>query len=886
MRLAPAALAAWAAAWTLTGAAAPPRAASSTVVAASAGALLALLTLGWRRLRLASPRGHGEPQPPRGRGERQPPRATAARARPARAVDRWPRILAALAASRRGQAAPRLGWRSGTGAAHVLLALGAVAAVALSAHVDTTTRAPLALLATEHADAVLHGRVVTDPAPASFGTGQRWELAADSLTARAVTTSVRGRIEVTTPTAPPYGARVVVRARLSPARPGDAAAARATGDAAQVTRAPPAVVRVTNAMRAALRDVTADLSPQAQGLVPGIAVGDTSRLPPDLADAFRATGLTHLTAVSGGHFAIVLALVTALAGAVRAPRAARVALVAVVAAAFVLLVRPDPSVQRAAAMCAVTLLGLVLGRPAASVPSLAVCVVALLCADPWLARSFGFALSCAATAGLVLLAPALVRRLTPWLGRAGAFALAVPVAAQAACGPVLVLLSPGLPTTSVLANLLAAPAVAPATLLGLGATVIGPGWPAAARVLAWLAGGATWWIAAVARWCAALPGAALPWPGGPPGAFAMLAATVAAFVLVLRREPAEGWAWTEIGRRTWRRARTSGRATFARCRRGVATHHDRRVATAVCGAALALVLLAVAATTAFVRALPVRGSVPADWQVVACDVGQGDALAVRTGPASAIVVDTGPPGDAAGHCLDRLGVTRVDLLVLTHDHLDHVGGLAGVLAGRRVRAAWVSPLDEPAANARRAAGALEAAGLAPAVPVVGDGGTVGEGPWAVGVRVLGTGTASGSRPAGVASGSAEGDGVNDASLALDLTSRGPGGTIDVVALGDLEEPGQEALLAALRATGPPGVTDGVDVVKVAHHGSASQSAGLARLLHPRVALVSVGAGNTYGHPTDRMLALYAAVGATTVRTDECGSAVLVARHGRLALACG
>lgn len=776
----------------------------------------------------------------------------------------------------------------GSIATQALLVLGTVVAIALSVQLHADRQAGVVALAQQRAEAVFAGRVVSDSRQGAFGAGETWLLDVDAVTARAVTTSTRARVEVTTMApAPPYGARVVVEAGLSPVRPGATQAARASGTVAEVVRAPPAALRTTNAMRSALLDVTADLSPQARGLVPGIAVGDTSRLPEELADAFQVTGLTHLTAVSGGHFAIVLALVTALVGIARAPRWLRVLLVAGIAVGFVLLVRPDPSVQRAAAMCAVALLGITLGRPAASVPPLAAAMIVLLALDPTLARSFGFVLSCAATAGLVLLAPPLMRRLTPWLGRTAAFAVAVPVAAQLACGPVLLLLSPSVPTTSVLANLLAAPAVVPATLLGLAATITAPWAPAFAHALAWLAGSATWWIAAVARWCAGLPGASLPWPGGVPGALALAAATSAGLVLVLRRGPAAGWpiSWTDAGRRRWRAVGREGKAAVARFRFGVATRRDRRLALA----ALAAVALFVAGTTTVVlRAAAPPGDVPTDWQVVACDVGQGDSLVVRTGPAAAIVVDVGPEGDAAGRCLDRLGVTRIDLLVLSHDHLDHVGGLAAVLAGREVDAAWVSPLDEPAANARRLRDELAAAGVTPHVPDVGERGTVGAGPWQVVVDVLGTGVtgAAGAERRAVSSGSAEGDGVNDSSLSVAFTSSGTGGTVEVVALGDLEEPGQDALRASLRSGVPAGVADGVDVVKVAHHGSASQSEGLARLLDPVVALVSVGKDNTYGHPTDRMLDLYEGVGAQVVRTDECDTAVLVVRKGDFALGCG
>jgi competence protein ComEC len=365
---------------------------------------------------------------------------------------------------------------------------------------------------------------------------------------------------------------------------------------------------------------------------------------------------------------------------------------------------------------------------------------------------------------------------------------------------------------------------------------------------------------------------------------ALAGATAAVLVVVLRRPPAEGMplAWTDPVRRRWRSARASGRAAWMRWRRGVPSRRDRRAALVALFATVALIA-ALAGVVA--RLVPRSGPVPADWQVVACDVGQGDSLVIRSGPASAVVVDTGPDG-AAGRCLDTLGVTRVDLLVLSHFHADHVGGLPGVLAGRDVRAAWVSPRSAPAGQARRTLDALDEIGVDAQVPTVGSTGQLADGGWRVTWRVLGTGIGgSGPDASGASEGSDGGDGINDASLGVELVSSSAGGVLDIVALGDLEEPGQDALLAALRAGGPPGVLDGVDVVKVAHHGSASQSRGLAALLSPSIALVSVGAGNTYGHPTDRMLRLYEDVGATVVRTDECGSAVLAVRMGRVGLSC-
>ncbi|MGW8565540.1 ComEC/Rec2 family competence protein [Isoptericola sp. NPDC055881] len=829
LRLVPAALVAWGAAWACTGPAAP------WAQAVSAGALLASVGVGV---------GVG---------------ATLARAvsrtRPPRAV------------------------RSvGTQAVLLLVCL---AAVALSAHVQTARQLPLRELAAQGARAELVGRVASEGRPATFGTGTRWEVSVREISARGTGSDATGLVEVTSDgPAPRYGATVAVAGVLRSLPAGDGPLARLAAAGPVVERAPPhAVLRTTHVLRSALLDVTASLSPQARGLVPGVAVGDTTRVPDDVDQAMRATSLTHITAVSGGHFAIVVATLTLLCALVRAPRGVRVAVVALVAAAFVLLVRPEPSVLRAAWTCAAALLGVALGRPSSGAPALAAAATVLLVVDPWMARSYGFVLSCAATAGLVLLAGPLARRLAPWTGRPLAFALAVPWAAQAACGPVLLLIDPHVPLLSVPANLLATPALVPATVLGLVATLLAPWVPGLASAVAWLAGVATGWIATVATTFAAVPGARLPWPGGLLGAAALALLTATGLALVLRRPPGEGWRreWREAAPRTVRRMR---RGVRRRVRRAM-ERHGRGRASAVAGlAGLAGLALLAALVLTVPRLVAAGHRAPPDWQVVACDVGQGDSLVVRSGPAAAVVVDAGPDGTDAGRCLDRLGVTTVDLLVLSHFHADHVGGLAGVLRGRTVTSALVSRLDAPAAQAAAVRAELAAARVPVRTAAAGDTGTAGQVAWQVLAAAGGSADGRGERAPYGRTGSGEADGANDASVALELrTASG----LDVVALGDLEEPGQESLARTLVGTGRAA---DVDVVKMAHHGSRSQSRALARLLSPRVTLVSVGAGNTYGHPTDDALELYGSVGSALVRTDECGTAALVSRGDEIGLACG
>ncbi|QGQ19002.1 hypothetical protein GC089_06855 [Cellulomonas sp. JZ18] len=281
---------------------------------------------------------------------------------------------------------------------------------------------------------------------------------------------------------PPLGTRLVAQGRARPGQPGDRAAATvALVRPPTVSSRPGPWSAWSAAARGRATALAAALPGDAGALLPGVTVGDTATVPDDLAQAMRAAGLSHLTAVSGAHFALVGALVLGVAGAVRAPVPVRALLVAGAGAALVLVVGPAPSVVRAAAMGAVGLLALLAGRRSVGPAALCTAVVVLLVHDPWLALAPGFALSVAATAGLVAVGPRLVARWSPWCRRTGAAALAAPVAAQLGCLPVVLALWPTLGVWSVPANLVAAPVVAPATVLGLAAVLVAPWWPAGRR---------------------------------------------------------------------------------------------------------------------------------------------------------------------------------------------------------------------------------------------------------------------------------------------------------------------------------------------------------------------------------------------------------------------
>ena len=348
----------------------------------------------------------------------------------------------------------------------------------------------------------------------------------------------------------PLGATVRVHGPLRAAQPGSAEAAwlgagasvrvlaEPSGSLARVGRLREGLARAAGAEPADVAepdggDGAPRWPPGARALVPGVALGDDHALPQTVREEMRTVSMTHLTAVSGQHVALVLGLVLTGLGVV--PRRVRAGAGLVVLTGLVVLVRPGGSVLRAGVMGAVMLAGVASGRRSVSMPALAGAVLILVLIDPWQSRDYGFALSVAATAGILVgerpARTALSRRLPRWL----AASLALPLVAQAACAPVLILLQPQVGLWSVPANVIAAPPVPVATICGLAAALVEPLWPGAAAWAALPAVASCAWLAAVAHVFAALPGARIPWPGGWPGAVGLAGLEAAAALLVARR---------------------------------------------------------------------------------------------------------------------------------------------------------------------------------------------------------------------------------------------------------------------------------------------------------------------------------------------------------------
>lgn len=570
-------------------------------------------------------------------------------------------------------------------------------------------------------------------------------------------------------------------------------------------------------LRRSARTTTARLPPDEAALSRGMTTGDTTGLSEAGEEGMRGAGLSHLVAVSGANIALVLGAVLMpllLLGVRRRPRLLAAALVG---AGYASLVGDQPSVLRAGTMAVPVLAARWAGVRASPISALAATIAVWSTLSPADAASIGFVLSALATGAILVLAPPAARAISSMcrgrMGERAALVIAVPLVAQLACTPVLILLSPEVSVWTVAANIAVAPLIGPATVVGLVAVAIGPLAPGVSEALWIVPAGAAHLVLIVARSASHLPGAHIRVPDG--GSGALLALGVVVLLIA---------------------------ATAARRHRAV------RWATAVVAVAVLAPPLA--------RCSPWHPGAGDGWTIAACAIGQGDATVLRgspTGPDPAVVlVDTGPDPAALTDCLDRLGITQIDLLVLTHPHADHVDGIAALTGSRIPRAQWICPSEDAARTV--------ASGPAARPVVRGESAPLS----GLELEVLWPVSAEGVRRVAARETSEEDQGgANDCSVVIAATWDDGA---RLVALGDLE-PIAQGELAAL----DPGPAE---VVKVAHHGSRRQDPELYARLSPELALLEVGEGNTFGHPAPATLTMLDLLGAVTLRTDRDGTLVL------------
>jgi competence protein ComEC len=694
-----------------------------------------------------------------------------------------------------------------TATAMGLVAAG-VAAVGL-ARTSAIEHGPLAVRAALHPLVSISATVTADPRPLAtrFGTQQLVSLSVGRQQPVLVFGDADwARVRL--------GERVRFTGRLAPSDD--------RGLAALVTpRGPPVRLaepawwwRGSDVLRASIRGAVADRPQSQRTLVPALVDGDDAGMPPDLTQDFQVSGLTHLTAVSGTNLTLVVGFLLVVARwlGVRGRWLSVVGVTGI--AGFVLLARPEPSVLRAAAMGAVALAGLGRGGWHRGVRGLGVAVVVLLLLDPGLGIQTGFALSVLATAGILPVAPSWRGALAHWLPRWLAEALAVPATAQLACTPLVAAISGQVSLVAVVANLLVAPLVGPATVLGLVAGLLGLVSATLGRLVGTLAGWCVAIVIEVARHGASLPGAAVGWDTG---------AWSLALLVVL----------------------TTGMLAI-----GPTVLRQRATGAPVC---LLLVVVTLVGP-------PTPGWPPAGWVFAACDVGQGDALVLHAGPGSGVLVDAGPDPRLVDACLRRLHVDRLPLVLLTHFHADHVDGLSGALSGRPVGRIVVTRLADPPEGVDLVASVARSRGLTPRPTSLGTSYTVG----AVHLQVLWP------RPDSPTIGPGDGSTANEASVVMLAEVGG----VRLLLGGDIEPEGQAALADLL-----PGLH--VDVLKVPHHGSRYQDLPWLDSLDARLAVISVGAHNDYGHPAAGTVDDLAAHRMRVLRTDRDGDVVVAVQDGHV-----
>jgi len=574
-------------------------------------------------------------------------------------------------------------------------------------------------------------------------------------------------------------------------------------------------------------------------LARGFVLGEDEEVDAVTVEDFRRAGLSHLLAVSGQNVGLLALLVMPPLAALGMPLRVRLAWVLGAIVVYVPLAGAGPSIVRAGVMGGLTVLATLAGRRSSRLFGLAAAAIVTLAIDPRVAADVGWQLSFAAVVGIVALATPL-RRALGGRGWRGALAdgAALTVAATLATAPLIAFHFEAVSTMTLVANLLALPAVAPAMWLGMLAALGGqvPGFPVAA--LNAIAAPLLAYIAQVAEWCGHPSWAYLRVRlgiGGLVGSYAALAGAAVAIPTLRRRR-----------RLATLRAKVDGTpgadGPKLEADLPISAHRHPRRWVALALAALTLVLVSAGGGGA--GSAPVSG-----LRVSVLDVGQGDAILLQPAHAAAVLVDGGPPGGGLASKLREAGVRRLGLAIVTHEQSDHAAGVEELLGSLPVDRLLYGRLS------RRLRGEAAAAGAVP-------------------TRV------------------AEGDAARSGALLLEVLWPPPELLAEPPAGAD---PNAQALVLLTRwhrfsmlltadaeAEAVPIDPGPLDVLKVAHHGS--DDAGLGALIErtsPRLAVISVGEDNPFGHPTPATLATLAAHHVPTLRTDRDGTITLEARDGKV-----
>ncbi|MCB0078343.1 MAG: DNA internalization-related competence protein ComEC/Rec2 [Anaerolineales bacterium] len=564
-------------------------------------------------------------------------------------------------------------------------------------------------------------------------------------------------------------------------------------------------------------------------LMAGILLGIESGIPDPVMEAFNTTGTTHVLVISGSNFAILAALFL-LAGQrlLGEKRGALLALLAI--ALYAMLVGGDPPVVRAALMGGFATLALLLRRQGVALNTLALAVILMSGVNSGQLYDVGFQLSALATLGLILFVPPLTERTDRLLARVGlgdaargkalgilSDALLITVAAQIITTPLIVGTFGRFSIVSLLSNLLIVPVQGWLMISGALATVVGMIWLPLGRLLAWLPYAGIGWTLAVVRWSATLPYASIAFP------------TVPAWLIWLGYALGAAW-W-------WRRSAVAPAAPTPRPAVESAFPPARRW--------LPWLALLVAALLPWwvARQLP-----DGKLHLYMLDIGQGDALLIVAPDGKQILIDGGPdPVPLLTALGDRLPPwdRTIELLVLSHADADHLGGFPELLSRYRAAEAITSGQPHDTALYNAWAANLATQHVAPVVARPGQRWELGRG---AALEIIGP------EPPPF-------EGLNNNGVVMMLRYD------DFCALltGDIEAEAEARLLQR-------GAVGECELLKVGHHGSrTSTTEDFLAAVQPRIALISVGIDNKFGHPHPDVVERLTTAGVTLFRTDEQGT---------------
>ena len=565
--------------------------------------------------------------------------------------------------------------------------------------------------------------------------------------------------------------------------------------------------KAINNVRSNFLEITKDLSGEARELLPGLILGDTRNQSLALSENMKNSGLTHLTAVSGGNIAILLLAIIWLGQKLKFTIKKQIMTGLFSLFIFALLVRTEPSVVRASLMGAVSLLGLFTGTRRHGITALVITICVALLLDPNLAVSWGFILSVFATAGLLIFTRAFTNIITRNISRIPeslAVLIAVALSAQVSTAGLIAGFSGQITLWSIPANLLASPVVPFVTILGYLCLLFSNFFTPIAYVFGFLAAFFANWIGFLARYFASQEASIIRVPKGMTG-FLIVSLILAFSALFIN--------------------------LFLKSK----ITHKQILIISMCFILFCFVML---------KNREAKNWPMSNWQFVMCDVGQGDGLVLRDSTGKVLVVDVGPNGQLMNECLKKLGIGTIDVLMLTHFHADHVEGLELVKNRHKIQKVYLTWVEEPIYEVKRTKQILH--GIQTSSIKSGETISLGEMKiqclWPTKIKMH-----LDSIP-------------NNASLVNLVSIK----NASFLLTGDIEPPAQEAIQKLWKIPR-------VDVVKVPHHGSKFQDQNFPEWTRARLALISVGQENSYGHPSKLTLDLYRDSGMQVLSTDEVGS---------------